>query len=264
MLARSPEDTIEISLDRTSPYIRYDIASYFLTREGVVKFDGKGTAPKNALGFQGRFRESRNETSITLDIRTATLIHENGGENIFDIGSFELVNFHQWSGTKPDEIRFHFKAGRNSPSTPPVSMGEEPPLWEIAAVNMATGERIVLVRSHCSKDHIFIVLNRINAIIDYGRVVCEPWRDTVTSDDPIPEPDVEDTLSGHPPRFKFKDIPSLEYEEDSKILRYDPNRPSQDDSSKSSAATINNEASNFSKFIVVAVIAAFFLSALLG
>lgn len=85
--------------------------------------------------------------------------------HIHDISPAELVNYHQWEGLEPINIKDG--SGR--------LLQKEKPLWDIAAVNNITNERILFIRTHAPKDTAFTLQGRLNTALNHARSLSAPY-----------------------------------------------------------------------------------------
>ncbi|QQA45101.1 hypothetical protein [Pelagovum pacificum] len=198
MLVEYPRDKLTLDLESDNPKVTYEVTSYLLTLE---------TTPyHSSVDTTQIFVENEIVRDFTLSLREGKL----GEHSVYDLGTFEIVNAHQWDGRQPNAL-----VGKGPSRT---RILEEPPLFHIAAVNVATGERVVAVRTHCEKDQVFTVMNRLNAMLDYTRRVCAPWQDLIQNDELIPVDEIRDALQDMPPRFKFSPLPERELSEKAATL----------------------------------------------
>lgn len=225
MLVRDPSDALSVDLEGDPPKIEYTPLTYYLLLEDVSEKEGK-RLPND---ITQRFLEVPRQETITLDLQHGTL----AGRTIYDLGAFELVDSLQWSGTTMRGLmtRQIYWNGRLSE---PRELVPLPSLWDIASVDMASGERVVLIRSFCRKDALFPILNRINAVLEYARTVCAPWRDLIEADEPIPLDELREHLAENSPRFKFTPLKRRTVEDQFFVRRLElgesvPKKPKDDD-----------------------------------
>ncbi|UMA67304.1 hypothetical protein LVO79_21155 (plasmid) [Roseivivax marinus] len=189
-----PKDELTINIDDNPPTIKYTMTVAYWQPEQAEK----GNKRLNPLNLFSRFWELEKTKTIHIDLAAGIF----NGHNVFELGSFELVDYHQWSGKKPYELktRPQFRDGHDLGSKYFMS---EPPLWDISTVNVVTGERVIVILSHCHKDKLFALLNRINMLLDYTRMICKPWEDLIHEGKTIPIEELREQLEDNPPRFRF-------------------------------------------------------------
>jgi hypothetical protein len=92
---------------------------------------------------------------------------EEGSAWLKDLGQWETVNAHQWTGNQPIQ--------RKGSSGQVVET--EPAMWDIAAP--ADAERILVYRGHNSRDEVYSLNVRLNQFCDYWRNMVDPIYDEV-------------------------------------------------------------------------------------
>ena len=186
MFTTPPADDLQINLDGSEPEISYHASTSYL----------KPVQQKGMFRNQDfKFDEIEAQARIKLDLRRG-LINEH---RIYELGLFELSNEDQWNGQEPFKI--------SSTGEKRITLTESPALFAIVTLNTATGERIRVCIGHNDKDHMFIILNRINAILEYGRQALFPWQDILENGGEIPIEELREVLSAAPPRFRFTPLP---------------------------------------------------------
>lgn len=93
--------------------------------------------------------------------------------SIFDIGSFEVTDAHQYMGMERIDIKGIAESTRH------MTVEKEDPLWDIATVDTRFGNRPVIMRSHCHKDFAFKINSRTNMIFEYYRDLLLPFEDEI-------------------------------------------------------------------------------------
>lgn len=173
--------------DSEKPFIVYEIEWPFMKLEKAKIYD---------LAANYQFFEKIERGSLDLNLRTARI----NNHLIFDLGPCEVVNSHQWTGKEPIEIK-------NAQGQ--LTGRKEPACWDVASVNAATGDRLLLLRTHAGKDEAFRVSNRMNAILNYARELCDPWEDSLRSKEAIPLEELQEALKDHPPTFGFSNVQTM-------------------------------------------------------
>lgn len=194
MQANDPSDELSVDIKADPPRIVYKMTVFFwLTAEAE-----KQNSKTNKHNLFSRFIEDKKTRTLEIDLSAGRF----DGHNIFELGNFELVDYNQWSGRPLYQIRSRPKM-RNGQQLGDQLLTTEPPLWDISTINVATGKRIILIRSHCDKDKLFPILNRINILLDYTRSICKPWADLIHEDERIPIDELREQIADNPPRFRF-------------------------------------------------------------
>lgn len=109
----------------------------------------------------------------------SSFFNANAPSNITNIGTFkidalaqfETVNAHQWEGVTPVSSKVHRKGGVTHEKDP------EPALWDVATFDQVSGERVLLVRSHTTRNDVFAFQNRVQNVMDWARMIvhdCPP------------------------------------------------------------------------------------------
>lgn len=126
------------------------------------------------------------------------------GHLIFDLGVFEVVDAAGWHGFDP-HIELKTKQRGENPNSSYVKERTSR-IWQVANYDAATGERVVVMTSHCSKDEAFLICQRLNILCDYARSICSPWRENLEADEKIPVDELAEEMRHNPPRFKFGQV----------------------------------------------------------
>jgi len=112
-----------------------------------------------------KFHETEEKADYWFNLKKGKV----GKISIFDLAPLEIVDAHQWLGATPIEIKN--EEGR--------VVDKEPALWDIAGVDNADAERLVIMRTHGHKDAVFRVTTRFNTLLDYSRNLLAPWQDYI-------------------------------------------------------------------------------------
>ena len=168
---------------------RPDPPATFVERRIVVRFSFMFTLGyvhrelSNPPAFEGLYDNLfKVNADITPDIDLAAL------------SPFELVDAYAWDGRRPPTLTY-----LNRPAAGQV-LATAPALWDVASVNQVTGERVLALRSHCSKDDAFKVLNRMNALVEYSHAVASAFQNTFKEGDDFQQ-QVHNWCIANPPRF---------------------------------------------------------------
>lgn len=180
-----PQDTLIIRNDGTQPTLEYQVV--------YISLHLRKAGDKAETGYI--FQEEINTRIFTFNLSEGKF----GKASIFDIGTFEVVNTHQWEAMPPATLR--------TKKLPFTDVFNEPPLWDIANVNNATGQRIIAMRSHAARDDVFTICNRLTSLLNYSRMICEPWRTELIADSIIPTEIIKESIAVNSPRFYFSRMP---------------------------------------------------------
>ena len=156
-----------------------------------------GKAKITDLVANHQFYEDIKSGSINIDLQRACI----NEHIIFDLGPCEVINSHQWEGREPIEIK---------DAKGELTGRKEPACWDVASVNVATGERLLIVRTHANKDEVFRISNRMNIVLNYVRELCGPWEDIIRDKENININELQTALSDHPPSFGFDNISTMD------------------------------------------------------
>lgn len=110
------------------------------------------------------------------------------------LSPFELVDAYAWDGRPP--VSLMYVKGPMSGQ----ALGTAPPLWDVATVNQVTGERVIATRTHARKDDAFKVLNRLNALVQYGHEVSNAFSHRFEDSTDFRD-EVDAWCKENPPRF---------------------------------------------------------------
>lgn len=188
-------DHLAISLNREIAEIKYHVHAPILSSKATPE-----DHPAHDIALYIWHPITRKETA-TFNLYTGKF----AGEFAFDLGTFETVNGDQWAGRPPFELK-----SRPHKNLPMTTLDTAPPLWEVATINVRTGERIVVLKTHGQKDEAFKIGNRFNIIADYGRTLLAPWENELRAGQRIPPEELAQSLTQMPPDFAFgkKPIPA--------------------------------------------------------
>ena len=134
-----------------------------------------------------RFEEERFTKKQVFDFVSGTM----NGTKIRYLAPFEIVDAHQWEGHPPAEIKT--KQG--------VTIDTQPAMWDIASADTASGERVLLIRTHSKRDDVFKITTRLNMIREYCMTILKPFQADLEADGQIDPDEIRKFLEESPPDF---------------------------------------------------------------
>jgi hypothetical protein len=126
------------------------------------------------VGKGQEFEALLKDTAIHFNLFNGlvTIKYEGGNKQkarLWSISPVETVNGHQWTG---------FEVVTINHSHAPFNMKDrDRPFWDIASVDHRSGRRILFIRTHSGRDHVFMVTNRLNMLFNHARETLEPWQE---------------------------------------------------------------------------------------
>lgn len=153
-----------------------------ITEQGISFWDDIGKA-YSSMGWRDRF-------------------------SVYEVNNLETVNTHQWEGVAPVILTL----GGHQP---------ERGCWDIAGVNETTGKRVLLARTHASRDDVFQMMTRLNMLFAHIRETLKPWQSDMEKligakcrviNDDLPKDQQENARKGLAERIEAFGTPKWDWE----------------------------------------------------